>query len=467
MFNFIKESGVIRKGLFAASAIATLYLISTSNNESVDTEFNDELFTRNIASKDQQLIAKKKSTTNKNSSKRKKLKKKEEKKFKRVDQTDLNTSKRVEDYFAPLQKENNFPSTSRNQAPFDDNLKQVTSQEDIEDDGQKEDIEDSEDQKKKSEDTFSALEERNTASNQDTSDFTQISETIPNDNSSGSGGSSPLTCSFDKSEGVYSTPFAVTLTCSEAVNITFCLKTGGGFCDPNALPTVYTIPIIINAGDNTYTISFFAESIESGIITLVKELSYAINTTVPAILIDFPKVNLQTTQLPFFNHTQSTDFGLSNHFYHQINFKSHDPTASGLNWTCNEMYNDYLTLSTPTAIVVQNEFDVSGLLPAAQIDQSIDLARLDPGDNYIVTIIENRDLNLFACQVQNVTIADFFTSQFIVSGSTSVIGGVRTTAGGFISMGHFQVAPNTSVSGTSENTQTGVALQNNIYDIMY
>jgi hypothetical protein len=194
MFDFIKESGVIRKGLIAASAIATLYLISTSNNESVDTEFNDEIFTRNIASKDQQLIAKKKSTTNKNLRKRKKLKKKEERKSKSVYQTDLNTARRVEDYFAPLQKENDFPSTSRNQDPFDDNFKQATSQGDIEDDGQKEDIEDSEDQKKKSEDTFSALEERNTPSNQETSDFTQISETIPNDNSSGSGGSSPLTC---------------------------------------------------------------------------------------------------------------------------------------------------------------------------------------------------------------------------------------------------------------------------------
>lgn len=296
----------------------------------------------------------------------------------------------------------------------------------------------------------------------DTSDYTEIGD---GDDSS-SGGGSPLTCSFDKSQGTYGTPISVTLTCSEAAKITYCLQAGGGVCDPRSSPSIYSAPVNITV-DGSYSLSFFGEANSSGNVTSIQDLSYVIDTTLPDLLVNFPKINVQTTELPFLNQTQSTDFGKANHYYYQINFKKHDPTPSGLAWTCEDMKSAYTGLTSPAPQVIQNSFDLSSLLVSDQIEQSVDMPKLDPGDNWIVTIIEDQNRNLLSCQAQKVIVKDFYISSFTGTGATPVNAGVRTTAGSFISYGHFQATPSSSTSGDLENTQGTNVQQSGFFGITY
>ena len=302
---------------------------------------------------------------------------------------------------------------------------------------------------------------------EDTSDFTDVSINSTSTEKINESINSNPTCSYDKLEGVYGTPFSVTITCSEAATIRYCTNFGAAHCDPLASPILYTVPIPVNSGDNTYGISFYAEFDDAAFISPVTDLTYILNTIPPALIVSFPKINIQTSQLPFTNNTQSTDFGLSNHYYHQINFKEHDPTASGLNWSCSDMLNNHGTLTTPSVEVIQSDYDVSGLLITDQIDQSVDMPKLVPGDNYIVTILEDRARNLSSCQTQNIQIADFFISQFTATGSTPTVSGIRTTSGGFVGLGHFQAVPNNSDKGSSENTQSTRVNKKNIFNIIH
>ena len=297
----------------------------------------------------------------------------------------------------------------------------------------------------------------------DTSDYTEIGD--GDDSSSDSG--SPLTCSFDKSQGTYGTPISVTLTCSEAAQITYCLQTGGGVCDPRSSPSIYSAPVNITL-DGTYSLSFYGEANSSGNVTSIQDLSYIINTTLPDLSVLFPKINVQTTELPFLNQTQSNDFGKTDHYYYQINFKSHDPTPSGLNWTCEDMKNAYTGLTSPAPQVIQNSFDISPLDPITdQIEQSVDMPKLDPGDNWVVTIIEDQDRGLVSCQAQKVIVKDFHITSFTGTGATPVTAGVRTTAGSFISYGHFQATPSSSTSGNLENEQGTNVQQSGFFSITY
>jgi len=294
----------------------------------------------------------------------------------------------------------------------------------------------------------------NTTTSEDTSDFTDVTN-----NNETRDNATALACSFDKAQGTYPSWFAVTLSCSEAASIKYCINNGSGFCDPQASPIDYTGPVTIGTADGNYGLSFYATADSSGEVFEAYNLSYIIDSTTPGLIVSFPSVNFQTTQLPFTNSTQSNNFGMANHYYNQINFKSHDPTASGLNWSCSDMFQNYGILTAPVATQIQNDFSIESLLSTSQIDQTVDMPKLAAGDNYIVTIIENKDNGLYSCQVQNVIVNDFAIGAFTATGSTSVVSGVRTSQGGFVSHGHFQATPNSSATGSSSNTQSSTVNQ--------
>jgi hypothetical protein len=281
-----------------------------------------------------------------------------------------------------------------------------------------------------------------------------------------------MTCAADMAAGTYGTSFSVNLSCSETATIKYCLQYGGGCCDPETTPMTYSTAVNINSGNGAYCLSYYGESTNSE-ITTVSEINYNISS-IACLAVNFPKVQVQTTMLPLMNYSQaSCSFGVSNNFYHQINFKSHDPTISGLNWSCEEMYNNYagavLTAPTPSLITPSLPgFDVSGLLSSAQIDQTVDGPNLASGDNYIAIIIENRDTGAFDCKVQKVIMDDFFVSEFTATGSTPVAAGVRKTSGGFVGFGMYRTpASLTDDSGSNENTQTNDVHESGFFSFLY
>jgi len=289
---------------------------------------------------------------------------------------------------------------------------------------------------------------------EDTSNFSQVGS---NSDESINESSNSFTCSYDRAQGTYSTSTTVSISCSESAQIHYCVQVGAGACDPLSSPTLYSGPITIGPADNTYKLSFYGSNSSSS--TSVEDLTYVIDSSTPSLTVNFPKLQLQTTELPLLNHTQSLSFGKPQHFYHQYNFKSHNPTSSGLNWSCADIVSNYSSLATPAVAIIQGSFDISVLSVADQINQSVDLARLEVGDNYIVTVIEDRSRNVFTCQTQNIKIADFPIQSFSASGATPVSGTIREVSGQFQSYGHFQSPPTLTSSGSSESDKVGQVLE--------
>lgn len=296
-------------------------------------------------------------------------------------------------------------------------------------------------------------EENNTET--DTSDFTEVSDKKDS-------GISELNCSFDRPQGVYGSSFQVTLTCSSSANITFCIQLGGGFCDPTSGGTSYTGPVDLNSGDNIYGLSFFGTSTSSGVDSSVTDLTYTIDSTPPDLTVSFPKIQIQSTEVPLLSYIQSTDFGKTDHFYYQFNYKTHDQSA----FNCSDMFDNVSTLTTPTPSQIETGFDTSVLDPSDQLEQSADFARLDFGDNFVATFIEDRSRNLFACQTQNILIKDFQLSALTATGETNVSSGVRTTSGSFVSYGHYR-GPASSSSGTLEDVDGTISHVSGLLDIIY
>lgn len=305
----------------------------------------------------------------------------------------------------------------------------------------------------------------------DTSDFTNVSSSGAGSSVEGGFANGGLTlkefsCSFDKAEGTYSSDIEVRLNCSESAKIKYCIRTDDFSCDPITASQMYS-SVIRLIGNNTYNISYYGESIETGEITEVTSLTYIIDSTPPNLVVNYPKVVLQTSQLPFVNYTYSTDFGRENFYYHQVNLKNHNPTSSGLGWSCSQIFYNYSSLLSPNATVIQNNYSLSGLGTSEKIDQKVDMARLQIGSNYIVTIIENRNAGTFSCQTKNIKINDFFIATFTGTGATPIISGIKKTTGAFGAYGVFQRTPASISAGSQKNEQSEKVLQSTLVDIIY
>ncbi|AYF43954.1 hypothetical protein BALOs_0944 [Halobacteriovorax sp. BALOs_7] len=287
---------------------------------------------------------------------------------------------------------------------------------------------------------------------------------IPNPGSSGPSSNdvavTEVTCSHDMAEGSYATPISVTISCSESATIWYCLDTGGSSCTPSIQ---YTAPINLPT-DGDYGISYYAQA--SASTTDVDDLLYRIDTTSPDLSVSHDVIYAQTTQVPLQNTTASTDFGMPDYYYHQINFKSFDPLTAATPWTCNEVLNDYAT-ATPSPQVIQTNFSTSGLAVTDQIIQTVDMPNLVIGDNHIVTVLEDRVLGVVSCQVQNVVVKDFAIADFTGTGATPVTTGVRRTLGSFVGFGHFQAVPNSATSGQLSNTQGTTSSKQGLYTLTH
>lgn len=257
-----------------------------------------------------------------------------------------------------------------------------------------------------------------------------------------------MSCAASMNEGSYPRPIDIRISCSEESIIRYCINVSNEQCDPFVSSIVYTGPIHLSASNSIYSISYFAQALNSSFTTQISSLVYTIDQSVPALAVNYVLTNAQTSQLPLLVQIQSSTFGSADYYYHQINLKTHDPSSSGLDWSCPEIATNYGTLHTPTAVATALNYPLQPLLVSDQIDQKIDGPELSTGDNYITTIIEDRVNGEFFCQTQKVTINDFPLHSFTGAGTTPLTSGVRRTLGNFVPYGHFQPTATSSKSGS-------------------
>ena len=273
----------------------------------------------------------------------------------------------------------------------------------------------------------------------------------------------PPICHHDSSGGVYGSSFEVALSCSESAQIYYCVQLGGGCCDPYQSSTVYSSPIEIGPSDDDYCVAYYGVSNQSMLESDTVNVSYTIDSNPPSLLTTHLLSRVQTTQTPIVNFTESTDFGNEDTYFHQINLMNHNPDS--LLWNCEDILHNYESLSTPSAIPLALDYDVSGLDTSMQIDQTIGLSDLHYGQNYISTILEDEMRNLYSCQTHLVVLEDFPIFSIPTQGPADTF--TDRSFGWFAPYGHFEDVPGSSVGGEGKSLDSGIYLRYEILSITH
>lgn len=240
---------------------------------------------------------------------------------------------------------------------------------------------------------------------------TATSPTAPDSSSSDNSPSSApvdtLTCSANVGGGAFGNPIQVSLSCSTASDIKYCLQEGS-CCDPEVAGTIYSVPVVIGAESGNFCLSFYGET-ASFKVSSVTQQSYAISNTYPDLQISFPKIFYQTTQLAGFNLLSSNDFSKSNYFIGEINLNSHDPGPAGLDMDCQEIVETYVSLPAPTPVEIFTPMDMALIAFGNQLNVPLALSKLTYGENFITSYVVNDNFAapLYSCSTNKVTLNDF------------------------------------------------------------
>lgn len=278
-------------------------------------------------------------------------------------------------------------------------------------------------------------------------------------------------CSPNIVGGSFGNPVGITLACVYPSAIKYCLSTGA-CCDPETAGTVYTTQVVVGPQDGNYCLSYIGDSATGG-SSVVYEQSYIIDSTFPNLNVSHEKTFYQTTELIGRSFISSTDFGKANFSIGQINLKSHDPGPGDLNYNCDEIIANYVTLPSPFPLEVLTLFDVSLAPLGSQVEIPLRLDQLDYGDNFITSYIENNSfvVPLYSCSTTKVNLDDFEYFQADVSQSEPGDNSVREFEGEFSSYGFFEaaIANETARAPSGENTEenTGENLKSGMYGMFY
>jgi len=272
-----------------------------------------------------------------------------------------------------------------------------------------------------------------------------------------------LICNASVGEGTYSSPVSVSLSCSTAASISYCISSGS-CCDPTTGST-YASPLPIGGASSSLCLSFIgrdAQGLESKVTQHVYNFSYSL----PDLNVAFDKLMYQTTQLEGFLSMTSADFGGSNISGGVLNFKAQDPALNGLTNCEDQVMNG----SSLTPLVLMPDTTMAHLNPSMQLDVFFGNPELEYGDNFITSyIVNNASAGDYACSTSKLTLEDF---PFFETNPTYVktTSGVHEFSGSFTSVSFFEApAPvvNRSPAGSSIEDHSTQELRSGLYGIFY
>ncbi len=282
-----------------------------------------------------------------------------------------------------------------------------------------------------------------------TTDVASGDDTTP----TGGGANATLSCTTTAG-GTFTSPKTVTLTCSAAATIRYCLSASATCCDPATAGTVYTSPITVGATEGTYCLSYYG--IGAGANSATDSATYVFNATAPDLTVEHTRVRYQTTELNGSVYINSSDFGGAPFQLRQVNLKSHDPGPGGLNLDCEGILTGYAALAAPAADLILGPLDASTITAGWQVENLLGLNKLVYGDNYITTLLTNAEYadDVHACSTTNVVLEDF---AFFLSAPIAAEDGsntIREFAGGFTPYGFFEASGQVLSATNGSNLQT-------------
>lgn len=329
--------------------------------------------------------------------------------------------------------------------------------------------------------TVKAQEESSGKKNGDSQTFlgapSKVTESMTSDNKTGlkdnneMASSSPedVKCLTDVISGTLGNPISVNINCNYPASIKYCLSKDT-CCDPKHSGTHYVSAITIGAISGSYCLSYYGESDIVGVSEIMQN-NYTINNSYPHLVTGGHRSYYQTTELAGETFLTSNDFGKPEHYAGQINFKSNDPTALGLNYSCEEIAeSDHLTLS-PLPSSTLNLFNISALLPSHEIKIPFREDKLDYGINYLSSYLKNNSyvVPIYSCSTTKVTLEDFNYFETSMTQASAGDNNVREFEGQFTSFGFFE--EDTVVfrgpAGESTNEKSGTSLESGFLSIFY
>lgn len=281
--------------------------------------------------------------------------------------------------------------------------------------------------------------------------------------------SDPLTCSVSQGSGVYGNPVQVSISCSAASDIKYCIQSGS-CCDPKTAGITYSSPLAIGSQDGSYCVSYYGVS-TAGKSSTINSATYTINNTFPHLQVQTPKIFYQTTELPLASIMASSNFGNIGYGMGQINMKSHNPGLTGLNMGCQEIVEEYATIPAPVPVSTFSPLDLSTVASGLQLNVSTPLNKLEYGDNYLTTYVvdNNHAVPLYSCSTNKVTLQDFEFFNFELSYAEPSATDVSEFSGSVVVYGFFeeQMEVTREPAGSATENVSGQQMGLNSFGVFY
>lgn len=281
--------------------------------------------------------------------------------------------------------------------------------------------------------------------------------------------SDPLTCSVNQGGGVFGNPVQVSISCSAASEIKYCIQSGS-CCDPKTAGVTYSSPLAIGAQDGSYCVSYYGVS-TAGKSSTINSATYTINNTFPHLQVQTPKIFYQTTELPLASIMASSNFGNIGYGMGQINMKSHNPGLTGLNMGCQEIVEEYATIPAPVPVSTFSPLDLSTVASGLQLNVSTPLNKLEYGDNYLTTYVvdNNHAVPLYSCSTNKVTLQDFEFFNFELSYAEPSATDVSEFSGSVVVYGFFeeQMEVTREPAGSATENVSGQQMGLNSFGVFY
>lgn len=453
--------------LLSGAVIATgTYLVSENksieDSDSIDEE--DVTHTNNNSKSSKQNLNRFPASKNQSQKNSKQILESESPVISNKNESNYNTIDNQTDYFSSSKNENSQPfySPTYNPIQYSNSVSEI-----IESTIPKK----IESALKNTTDVFLGAPTKNNVADSNTKNNDDTNTESNSNSSSGSGSTSPVqnTCSTDILAGTFGNPVGVTITCNYLSDIKYCLSKDT-CCDPQSTGTAYSGAISVGAENGNFCLSFYGES-ETGGVSEVVQNNYTINSTYPNLVVGSPKTYFQTTELSGETFITSSDFGKANYYGGQINFKTTDPTPTGLNYTCTDIAeNDHLSLS-PLPSTTLSLFDVSGLLPTNEIKIPFREDKLDYGVNFLSSYIKNNSyvVPLYSCSTTQIILEDFNYFESTMAQASVGDNNVREFEGQFSSFGFFEEDAQVfrGPAGESTNEKSGTYLESGLFSVFY